>query len=251
LLLVGGPAIELLLFARSLESSLSYFGCGINEFEFDVLGVFLERLGDQSLAERDVAVDRTLDGALDHHIVLSEETLALKAAHGVDALFGEVEVGHAVLALGVLQVLADALDAFVALGAVVETHLSGAGDGPQDSAGVPRSDAADLAETSVGLAGQLLAPPSCDDAVESVTLGDRNGVAEFVVLKHRIYGDVLLQQRASEVDLLADVAAVDLDFHDVGLLLCSDPLLGALVVELLEVSVCDHADDGGFLLELV
>ena len=76
-----------------------------------------------------------------------------------------------------------------------------------------------LSQTLVGLPGQLLGVPPGGDALESVTLGDANNVHHLVLGEHGGDGDLLLKVIPGEGDLVSDGASVELDLHDVGLLL--------------------------------
>ena len=82
-----------------------------------------------------------------------------------------------------------------------------------------------LSQTLVGLPGQLLCVPPGGDALESVTLGDANNVHHLVLGEHGGDGDLLLKVIPGEGDLVSDGASVELDLHDVGLLLPEEILI--------------------------
>ena len=84
---------------------------------------------------------------------------------------------------------------------------------------MPRANARNLAKTLVGLAGKAGDAPAGDDALKSLTLGDTDGVEHLVLGEDIIDVDGLLKEAAGVVDLGLDGAAVDLDLHNVGLLL--------------------------------
>ena len=155
-----------------------------------------------------------------------------------DLLGGNVDGGRtAVLGTG----LADTVDLVVDRGTVVVTHLTRAGDGPLDVGRVPRADTGDLAETLVGLARELLGAPTRGDTVVTVTLGDGNAVNHLVHLEDGVDGDGLLEELVAEVDLVLDGATVDLDLHEVGLLL--------LKRRHADLGVGQDTDDGAVLLD--
>ena len=154
-----------------------------------------------------------------------------------DALLADVEVSGG----GALVVtLADAVDLVVDGGTVVVTVLTSAGNSPLDVVRVPGTDTGDLAETLVGLARQLLGAPTAGDTRETVTLGDGDAVDHLVLLEDAGDLDGLLEETLAELDLVGDGATVDLDLHEVGLLL-ADGGLGHL-------GVGEDADDGAVLL---
>jgi len=138
--------------------------------------------------------------------------------------------------------LTDAVDLLVDLGTVEVTLLTGTGNREPDAGRMPRANASDLAETLVRLAGELGDVPPGHDTLEPVTLGDRHDVDHLVLGEDRLDGHLLLEELEAEVDLVSDLATVDLDLHDVGLLL-ADGNLGNL-------GVADDADDLAVLLHL-
>jgi len=232
-----------------LETTFTYFRSSINEFNIDWLSKPFEGLWHNTLPECNVPLDWTLDSPFDHYEVFGQQPVPLETTHGVDAFLTQVEVGRAVLAFRVLQVLADALDAFVTLGPVVETFLACTRLGPQDAGRMPCSDAADFAQAFVRLARQLFGVPPGYDSLEPLTGGDRDGVEDLVGLEDTVDGQHLFEQRVGEVDLLGHTAAVDLDFHHVRFLLAVDVLLCSLVVHLFQIGVSDYSDNCSFLFE--
>lgn len=121
------------------------------------------------------------------------------------------------------------------------THLTSTGNSPLDVGRVPGTNASNLAETLVSLAGQLLGTPASGDTNEAVTLGDGNDVDHLVLLEDGIDRDRLLEQAAAKLDLVGDRATVDLDLHEVGLLL--------LERSLADLGVRQDADNGAVLLD--
>jgi len=106
---------------------------------------------------------------------------------------------------------------------------------------VPGSDTSNLPETLVGLAGKLLGSPTGGDSGETVTLGNGNDIDHLVRLEDGVNADLLLKEALSEVDLVGDRSAVDLNFHEVGFLL----LKGSLA----DLSVSQDTDDRAILLD--
>lgn len=154
-----------------------------------------------------------------------------------DLLLGDIEIGGGV---ALVSALADAEDLVVARGTVVVTHLTSTGNSPLDVVRVPGTDTSNLTQTLVSLTGQLGGTPTASDTLETVTLGDGNDVDHLVLLEDRVDVDGLLEEVAGEVNLVGDGATVDLDLHEVGLLL----LDGGLA----DLSVGEHTDDSAVLL---
>ena len=121
------------------------------------------------------------------------------------------------------------------------THLTGTGNSPLDVGRMPGTDTGDLAETLVGLARQLLGAPTSGDTGEAVALGDGDNVDHLVLLEDGVDRDGLLEEAVAELDLVGDGATVDLDLHEVGLLL--------LEGRLADLGVRQDADDAAVLLD--
>lgn len=142
----------------------------------------------------------------------------------------------AVLGIG----LADSVNLVVDRGTVVVTVLTSTGNRPLDVVRVPSTNTSNLAETLVRLARKLLGAPTLGDTGETVTLGDGDNVNHLVLLKDGVDGDGLLEELLAKVDLVGNGATVDLDLHEMGLLL----LEGGLA----DLGVGEDTDDGAVLL---
>ena len=106
---------------------------------------------------------------------------------------------------------------------------------------MPGTDTGDLAETLVGLARELLGAPTAGDTRETVTLGDGDAVDHLVLLEDAGHLDGLLEESVTELNLVGDAATVDLDLHQVGLLLLERGLG--------DLSVGEDTDDLAVLLD--
>ena len=104
---------------------------------------------------------------------------------------------------------------------------------------MPGTDTSDLAETLVGLARELLGTPTVGDTLETVTLRHRDDIDDLILLEHA--GDLhgLLEQAVREFDLVRDRATVDLDLHEVSLLLGETGLA--------DLGVGENTDNGAVL----
>jgi hypothetical protein len=126
-------------------------------------------------------------------------------------------------------------------GTVMVAHLTGTSNRPLDVRRMPSTDTSNLSQTLVCLSRKLLGAPSRGDALESVTLGDGNAVDHLVLLEDGVDLHGLLEQAVSEGDLVRHAAAVDLDLHQVGLLLLQRGLT--------DLGVCQDAHDGAVFLD--
>jgi len=238
-------AHEALLLLGSLEATVTELGRGVDELEGDLLEGGGLGVGEEGLPEGENPLLDTNAATLDHEEVLVDNTIVGETSEGGDGLLGEIELGTGVvlddLAVNGVNALAHAVDLLVDLGPVVETVLTGTGNGVPDPGGMPRSDTGNLPETPVRLPGELAGSPTLGDTLESVSLGDADDIDHLVLGEDLVDGDLLLEVLDSPVDLLRGSASVDLDLHEVGLLL-ADP-------DLPHLGVADDTDDGAVLLD--
>ncbi|GMT32162.1 hypothetical protein PFISCL1PPCAC_23459, partial [Pristionchus fissidentatus] len=73
-----------------------------------------------------------------------------------------------------------------------------------------------LEETLVGLARELLGVPSGSDTLESLSAGNTDGVNHLVLGEDLVDED--LKRLTGPFDLIGDGSSIELDLHDVGLL---------------------------------
>ena len=91
------------------------------------------------------------------------------------------------------------------------------------------------------LTWKLLRAPSACHTLETVTLGDGDAVDHLVLLEDGVDLDWLLEHALCKVDFVRDRTAVDLDLHEMCLLL--------LERRHAKLSVCEDTDDGAVLLD--
>lgn len=103
------------------------------------------------------------------------------------------------------------------------------------------SDTSNLSETLVRLPWELLGSPPVGDTLETVTLCDADDIDVLVVLKDGGDVDRLLEVGLCKLDLVRYRSSVDLDLHQVRLLLRQ--------ARLSDLGVCEHADDGAVLAD--
>lgn len=102
---------------------------------------------------------------------------------------------------------------------VVVTLLTSTGNRELDTGRMPGTDTGDLAKTLVSLPRQLLRVPTGSHSLDSVTLRHSDDVDHLVLGKDVLDGNSLLHVLTGPFKLLLDGSSVQLDFHDVGLLL--------------------------------
>jgi len=119
--------------------------------------------------------------------------------------------------------------------------LTSTGNSPLDVGWMPGTDTGDLTETLVCLSRKLLGSPSAGDTGETVTLGDSDDINHLILLEDGADLDWLLEKTVTEGNLISDATTVNLDLHQVGLLL--------LKWRLADLGVGDNTDDSAVLLD--
>jgi len=231
-------AHELLALLAGLEATVAELGGGVDELELDVLQSRALGVGQQGLAESDDTLLGTSAASLDHDKVLVDDTVVREASERGDGLLGQIVLG---LGVRLVVALANAVDLLVDLGTVVVTVLTSTRNRVHDTGRMPGSDTSNLAETLVCLARKLLGTPTVSDTLETVTLGDGNDIDHLILLEDRVDVDSLLKVVMGELDLVSDRATVQLNLHNVSLLLTD--------LELADLSVDNDTDDRAVLLD--
>ena len=113
--------------------------------------------------------------------------------------------------------------------------MASTGDGEHDLGRMPGTDTGDLSETLVGFPWELLSSPAMSNALETVSLGNSNNIDVFVLFEDGgdVYG--FLEEIMSVVDLVSDGSTVQLDLHEMSLLLAQ--------ASLADLSVGKNADN--------
>lgn len=246
---------DLLLLLHRLIGAVTELAAGVDPFELDLLQCATRGVGEHRLAQRHDPLLDTRHRALEQHEVVLDDAIADEATQSVflsvegptfarfpdlrsDGLVAVVEVGGRVL---LVFALANAVNLVVDRSAVVVTHLTSTSNSPLDVGRMPSTNTSNFAETLVRLARQLLGAPSAGDTLETVAFGNSDAVNHLVLLENAVDLDRLLKESVAEVNLVSDGATVDLDFHEVGLLLLERGLA--------DLGVGEDADDGAVLLD--
>merc|ERR1719362_2058499 len=230
-----------------LEPSVAELGAGVDELEVDLLQSPLLGVGEEGLPQGEGALLGPNAASLDHDEVLLDFSIVGESTHGVDRLVSNVILGGSIVLdqLAVLHLVASShpVDLLVHLSPVVVSLLASPGYGALDPARMPSSNTGNLPETLVSLPWKLLGVPPAGNTLVSMTLGHSDDVYHLVLGEHLADRHLLLKVLTGKVDLVSNGASVELDLHDVGLLLPA--------AQKLHLGVDDDPDGGAVLLHLV
>jgi hypothetical protein len=242
LLLLGSEGAKpLVLLLEGLEATVSNLGGSINELNLDVLGHPSAGSGEDRLAHNEGTLADAHDATLDEEVVLVDLTVVGETTERSDVLLNGIVGGGSVVENTTAGTSTDTVDLLVDLSTRVVTHLTTTGNSPLDARGMPGTDTADLAETSMSLTGKSVDAESLDGALGSLTLGNTDGVDDLVVLEDLSDADFLLELVVRPLDLVSDGATVNLDLHNVRLDLAE--------VELVDLGGAENADGAAVLLD--
>jgi len=241
--LAGKFAHEFVLLGVGLEATMSVLGRRVDELDLELLG--LPRLGawEQSLADNDRSLAGSHDATLDQEEVIVDFTVVRETTHWGNVLVNGIGLAHGVVADAVLGTDTHSVDLLMEVGSRVVTLLTTAGNSPLDGGRMPRSDTSDFTETSVSLTVKTRATESLDGADHTLTAGNANSINDLVHVEDLADFDFLLELAIGEVDLIGEGATVDLDLHDVSLVLAE--------VELANLGGGENAHDRAVLLDAV
>jgi hypothetical protein len=173
-----------------------------------------------------------------YFVSISHQIPDLRGHLRCDGLLGNVEFGSAVV--GVITT-ADTVNLVVTRGTVVVSVLTSTCNSPLDVGRMPCTNTGDLSETLVCLSRKLLGSPSGGNTSETVTLGDSDDIDHLILLEDGTNLNWLLEETAGEVNLVSNATSVNLDLHQVSLLL--------LERSLADLSVGKDTDDGAVFLD--
>jgi len=238
-LLVGEGSKELVLLLGSLEATVAELGGGIDELKVDLLGHPVLGAGEDRLAEHNTTLLGSHNLTLDEEVVLVDLTVVGETTKRGDVLLDGIGSAGSVVLDTVDLTGSDSVDLLVDLSSGMVAHLTDTADRPLDGGGMPSTDTADSAETSMSLTLELLDAVSSGNTLGTVTLGDSDGVNALVLVEDLTDGDLLLELGVGPLDLLGDGTTVDLDFHNVGLVLSE--------LKLAVLGGANNSDGGGVL----
>jgi hypothetical protein len=229
---------ELVLLADSLPVGVTSLGSSVDELELDLFEVVSGSHGSEGVSKSDDPLSGTGDGTLEHDKVVLDIRVSRPTTEGVDVLLRDVEIGRGVLGV---RARSDSVDLLVHFGSLMVTVLTRSSNREHDVGRMPSTDTGDLSETSMSLSGKLLGTPSSGDTFVTVTLGDGNDIDDLVLLEDGGNLNLLFEVGSGKLDLVGNRSTVDLDLHEVGLLL--------LETGLGELGVAEDSNDGTVLLD--
>ena len=215
----GERAKKFVLFGSSLEATVTVLGGRVDELHLDLLGVPRAGCREDGLAENNRSLARANDSTLNQEEVVVDLTVVREAAQRGDVLLNCIVVAGGIVLDTSLGASTNSEDLVVDHSSRVVTILTVAGHSRLDGSWMPSTDTADLSQTSVSLTRQALGAETLDQALETVTSGNTNGVDNVVVSEDLANLDLLLELAVGKVDLLGGVTTVNLDLQDVGLVL--------------------------------
>jgi len=197
--------------------------------------------GNETLADGNTSLAGASNAALDHDPVLVDLAVVGKSTNRGNALLGEISFGRSA---GLVVLAANTQHSLVDLGTMMVTLLTSASDGESNAGRMPSTDTGDLAETSVGLAGEAGDTPTRHDTGISVTAGGGADIQALSFSEHLGNVNLLLEKSTGKVNLGGNVGTtVDLDLEEVGNLLSE--------LQLANLGVGQNADDLAVLLNAV
>merc|ERR1719347_1352389 len=204
-------------------------------------------MGKQTFSQGENPLLRSNAASLQHDEILFHLPVVRESTHGCNSLISQIIICGSVILyeLAILHVISSThpVDLLIDLSSVVVSLLTSSWYGELDPARMPSSNTGNLSQTLVSLPWQFLCVPPAGYALEPVTFGHSNDVNHFVLSKDSANRNFLLEVIPSKVDLISNGSAIQLNLHDMSLLLPAS--------EDLHLSVHDHSDCSAILFHLI
>jgi len=194
----------------------------------------------EGFAEGDDTFLGSRDTALEEEEVVLNYAIVRETTQGSDPLLGDVVLSGGIV---VLVTETNTVDLLIDLRSVVVTILTSTGNREHDLGRMPGTDTGNLSETLVSFPWELLGSPTVSNTLETVALGDGNNIDVLVLFKDSGDIDGLLKETMSILDLIGDGSAVQLDLHEVSLLLTQ--------ASLADLSMGKNADNSAVFADAV
>jgi hypothetical protein len=242
-LLLGGEwTEEFILLGLGLVLTVTDLGRSINELEIDLVGMPRGRWLQERLSESDLSLSWAHNTTLDDDEVLVNDTVVRESTQWGNVLDIWVHLGLSVVINTSVSTSTNSVDLLVHLSSVVVTEVTSSGNSPLNGRWMPCTNTGDLSETSMSLSWKSVDIESLDNTTSSLTSGDRNGINHLILLEDRANSDILLEVVLSPLDLGGSVTTVELDFHEMGLLLSE-------VSHLINLGGSENSDNSAVLLD--
>jgi len=222
---------------------MSELAARVDPFQTDLFHCESLRVHHQRFAQCDRALLRSNATSTDHDIILLYHAVVSKAAHRIDRFLGEIIICRAIfLSIRGHCALPNAIDLLVDLGTMMIAFLTGSSNGELHTTGMPGTDTGNLSKTFVRLSWQLFRVPTAGDTLEPLAFCHSDCVDHFILTEYGINRNLFLKVFPSPVDFIFDGAAVQLNLHDVCLLLA--------MLHQFHLGMGDDTDNGAVLLDL-
>ena len=219
---------------------MTNLGGGVDELDVELLG--LPGLGgwEDGLTEHNWSLLGSSNTSLDEDEVFVDHSVVRESSKWGDVLVNGIGSSGSVVSASTNSTGSNSVHLLVKLGSAVVTHLTSTGNSPLDCRWMPGSNTSDLSATSVRFALKSLDCESLHHTLGSLTLGHSNHVKALTVLKHLRHLNLLLEALLGELDLVSNGSSIELDLHDVSLVLSE--------TKLADLSGDDDTDNGAVLL---
>lgn len=190
---------------------MSEFGRGINEFQVDLRLFSIEGGGEERVSKDKSSLSDTDGATFKHDVVIKDASVMRETSERGNVLLSDISFSSGIV-IGFSGGFTDSVDSLVEFSSVMVTVLSGSGNSPSDSFGMPCSDATDLSETLVCLSGELSDSVSGGNSFVSMSLGDSDNISETSSGEDVVNSDFLFEVGVGPFDFLFNSSSIDLDF---------------------------------------
>ena len=234
---------NLVLLSGGLETTVTNLGGGIDELDVDLFGLPRLDSGEDGFSKSDGSLSGSNATTLKDNEILVDLTVVGEATKRSDVLDDGIGLSGGVVLNTSHGTSSNSVDLVVDVSSGVIAKLTTSSDGPLDGRWMPGTDTGDLSETSMCLTVKSRHTESLDDTSHTLTAGNTDGIDALGHLEDLTDADFLLEFVLGEIDLIRDGTSVDLNLHDVSLVLTES--------ELADLGGANDTDGGGVFLDTV
>merc|ERR1719320_749620 len=214
---------EALFLLVVLESTVTELGRSVDKLQCDLLQSFPAGLSEQTLSQSKHSLLGSRNASLQHHEIFVHFTVMRETTHRGDGLFSDVIFSGGVVldhfVVFSVYSTSNTVDLLVSVHTMMISTLTSTWHSKADSGWMPGTNTGNFAKTFVRLSWKLLRSPSECYTSESLSFGYSNNIDHLILSEYRADGNGLLKILLGPVNFIGDGSSVDLQLHDMSLLL--------------------------------
>ena len=181
-----------------LESTMSNFGWGINEFKINLFFSSSTSLCQQGFSKNKRSFLRSNTTSFNHQKVVVNNTIVRETTHGGNLFISNISWSGSIV---LFSSFSYSVDFLVDLSSVVITQLTSSCDCESNSGRMPSTNASYFSVTSMCFLLQMFNTESFNDTCEPFTFGNTDNINHLIINEKTINSNLLFEKTFSEFNL--------------------------------------------------